>query len=147
MTVCCTLALLPAGFTNRDLRDRLAPLLGHPPETMTSGQTSYDLRRLRAHGFIERIQATRRYQLTPDGLAHALFLTHLTKRFLIPAMSHITDPEPTARQPITHRHPRLPSRDHRPRQPSAPRCLTCPGRSTYFRPRHPSATHLPQRAS
>ena len=94
MTVCCTLALLPAGFTNRDLRDRLAPLLGHPPETMTSGQTSYDLRRLRAHGFIERIDATRRYRLTPDGLAHALFLTHLTKRFLIPAMSQISDPDP-----------------------------------------------------
>ena len=94
MNVCCALALLPAGFTNRDFRDRLAPLLGLTSEAMTSGQTSYDLRRLRAHGFIERIQATRRYQLTPDGLAHALFLTHLTKRFLIPAMSHITDPEP-----------------------------------------------------
>ena len=61
---------------------------------MTSGQTSYDLRRLRAHGFIERIDPTRRYRLTPDGLAHALFLTHLTKRFLIPAMSQISDPDP-----------------------------------------------------
>jgi DNA-binding PadR family transcriptional regulator len=61
---------------------------------MTSGQTSYDLRRLRAHGFIERIEATRRYRVTPDGLAHALFLTHLAKRFLIPGMSQISDPQP-----------------------------------------------------
>ena len=42
------LALLPAGFTNCALRAHLAPLLGLPPEAMTSGQLSYDLRRLRA---------------------------------------------------------------------------------------------------
>lgn len=94
LNVCCTLALLPAGFTNRDLRHHLAPLLGLTPEAMTSGQTSYDLRRLRAHGFIERTEGTNRYQLTPTGLPHALFLTHLAKRFLIPGMSEITDPDP-----------------------------------------------------
>jgi len=94
LAVCCALALLPAGFTNRDLRHRLAPLLGLTPEAMTSGQTSYDLRRLRAHAVITRTQGTRRYRLTPTGLAHALFLTHLTKRFLIPAMAQITDPHP-----------------------------------------------------
>ena len=32
----------------------------------------YDLRRLRAHGFIERIPITRRYQLTDIGLQEAL---------------------------------------------------------------------------
>ena len=42
--------LLPNGFTNRDLRTHLAPLLGLTPEDMTSGQISYDLRRLRIHG-------------------------------------------------------------------------------------------------
>ena len=33
---------------------------------------TYDLRRLRAHGFIERIPKTRRYQLTDIGLQEAL---------------------------------------------------------------------------
>ena len=94
LAVCCALAVLPAGFTNRNLRQRLAPLLGITPEAMTSGQTSYDLRRLRAHGFISRIEGTRHYRITPTGLAHALFLTHLTKRFLIPGMSQVTDPQP-----------------------------------------------------
>jgi len=94
LSVCCTLALLPAGFTNRDLRHHLAPLLGLTPEAMTSGQISYDLRRLRTHGVIERISDTRSYQLTPTGLAHALFLTHLAQRFLIPGLSQITDPDP-----------------------------------------------------
>ncbi|MGH7735604.1 MAG: hypothetical protein ACREOE_18400, partial [Gemmatimonadales bacterium] len=43
----CAFRLLPAGFTNRDLRNCLAPLLGLTPEAMTSGQITYDLRRLR----------------------------------------------------------------------------------------------------
>src|SRR5271170_5318741 len=46
----CAFRLLPHGFTNRDLRTHLAPLLGLNPEVMTSGQLSYDLRRLRIHG-------------------------------------------------------------------------------------------------
>jgi hypothetical protein len=92
--VCCTLALLPAGFTNRVLRHHLAPLLELPPEAMTSAQISYDLRRLRAHAIIERIPHSRTYQITPTGIAHALFLTHLAQRFLIPGLSQITDPDP-----------------------------------------------------
>src|SRR6266567_4135155 len=59
---CCALALRPAGFTSRDLRHYLAPLLGRTPEDMTSGQISYDLRRLRAHQIIERIPHSRTYQ-------------------------------------------------------------------------------------
>ena len=39
----CLFRLLPNGFTNRDLRTCLAPLLGLTPEAMTSGQISYDL--------------------------------------------------------------------------------------------------------
>ena len=35
------------GFTNRDLRSHLAPLLGLLPGAMTAGQATYDLRRLR----------------------------------------------------------------------------------------------------
>jgi hypothetical protein len=39
----CVFRLLPHGFTNRDLRGYLAPLLGLTPEAMTSGQITYDL--------------------------------------------------------------------------------------------------------
>ena len=52
----CAFRLLPHGFTNRDLRTCLAPLLGSAAEDMTSGQISYDLRRLRIHGLIHRIR-------------------------------------------------------------------------------------------
>src|SRR5260221_10232748 len=48
----CAFRLLPDGFTNRDLRTHLAPLTGRHFEDMTSGQITYDLRRLRVHRMI-----------------------------------------------------------------------------------------------
>jgi hypothetical protein len=92
----CVFRLLPNGFTNRDLRGYLAPLLGLNPEAMTSGQITYDLRRLRIHGLIQRIPHSFRYQVTPAGLRQALFLTRLTQRLLIPGLAELTDPSPPA---------------------------------------------------
>ena len=59
--------LLPRGFSNRDLRDHWAALLGKGPDDMTPGQMTYHLRRLRLHGLIERIPGTHRYQVTRLG--------------------------------------------------------------------------------
>ena len=53
------LALWPADFTSRDLRHYLGPQLGKTLEDMTSGQISYDLRRLRAHQIIGCIPHSR----------------------------------------------------------------------------------------
>jgi hypothetical protein len=92
----CAFRLLPHGFTNRDLRTHLVFLLGLTPEAMTSGQITYDLRRLRAHGLIERIPHSFRYQVTTAGSQQALFLTRLTQRLLIPGLSALTDPSPPA---------------------------------------------------
>jgi predicted MarR family transcription regulator len=61
---------------------------------MTSGQISYDLRRLRAHQIIERIPHSRSYQVTTDGLTIALFLTRVAQRLLIPGLTQLTDPGP-----------------------------------------------------
>jgi hypothetical protein len=94
-TLCC-FRMLPNGFTNRDLRTCLAPLLGLDPEAMTSGQITYDLRRLRIHGLIARIPHSFRYQVTPTGLRQALFLTRITRRLLIPGLSQLTNPDPPA---------------------------------------------------
>jgi hypothetical protein len=37
--------LLPRGFANKDLRERLALLLGESPNSMTAGRMTYNLRR------------------------------------------------------------------------------------------------------
>ena len=90
----CVSRLLPSGFTNRDLRNCLAPLPGRHPEDMTSGQITCDLRRLRARGFIQRIPGTHRCTLTGTGIRRAVFLTRMHRRFLIPAMAAINDLSP-----------------------------------------------------
>ncbi len=94
--------LIPNGFRNRDLRAHLAPLLGTDPSLMTQGRMSYDLRRLRLHGLIERIPGTHRYHVTDHGLALAIFLTRVHTRVLRPGLSDLLDdtalPTPIRRQ-------------------------------------------------
>lgn len=82
--------LLPNGFANRDLRAHVAPLLGRPADSMTAGQMTYDLRRLRLHGLIERIPHTHRYRATELGFTAAVFLGH-ADRFLHHGMAAIAD--------------------------------------------------------
>jgi hypothetical protein len=94
LSALCAFRLLPNGFTNRDLRSHLAPLLGLDPEAMTSGQLSYDLRRLRIHGLIQRIPHSFRYHVTTAGIRQARFLTRLTQQLLIPGLAQLTDPSP-----------------------------------------------------
>ena len=64
---------------------------------MTSGQISYDLRRLRAHQIIERIPHSRTYQVTEEGLTIALFLTRAAQQLLIPGLAQLTSPGPPGR--------------------------------------------------
>ena len=81
--------LLPAGFRSKDFKEHLAPLLGINPGLMTQGRMSYDLRRLRLRGLIERIQKTHRYRLTEFGLRTALFHTRVYTRILRPGLAVI----------------------------------------------------------
>ena len=53
------------GFHNRDLRARVADLLGVRSDAYTASQMTYDLRRLRLKGLIYRPPKTNRYILTP----------------------------------------------------------------------------------
>jgi hypothetical protein len=78
--------LLPAGFSNRELRSNLAALLGQPVEQFTPGRMTYQLRRLRLHGLIERIPKTHRYRMTSFGFRVALFCTRAYSRILRPGL-------------------------------------------------------------
>jgi hypothetical protein len=72
--------LQPAGFTSRDIRELTAGLRGVP--SVTTGQMTYDLRRLRSHHLIEKIPASHRYRVTDTGLHVAMILTRLRDRVL-----------------------------------------------------------------
>jgi hypothetical protein len=77
------------GFTNQEIRALLAQLLGLDPANYPIGRMTYDLRRLRLHGIIERIPHSHRYQLTPDGLRIALFFSRTYARLLRPKLAEI----------------------------------------------------------
>jgi hypothetical protein len=81
--------LLPRGFSRRDVRDHLAPLLGLDPSQLGPGRPTYDLRRLRLHGLIERLAHSHRYRLTPEGRRTALFFTRTYARLLRPGLARI----------------------------------------------------------
>jgi hypothetical protein len=85
--------LLARGFSNRDLRDCWAPLLGKSPDDMTAGQMTYHLRRLRLHGLIERIAGTHRYRVTRQGSRTILFCTRTYTRLLRPGLAQIVPEE------------------------------------------------------
>jgi hypothetical protein len=81
--------LLPTGFSNLQLRLRLAPLPGLNPEQLSAGKMTYHLRRLRLHGLVERISHTHRYRLTSFGLRVALFFSRTYDHLLRPGLGAI----------------------------------------------------------
>src|SRR5215203_3427056 len=95
------------GFANRDLRALLAGLLG--ADTITAGQMSYDLRRLRVHGLIIRIPHSHRYRLTETAASRDAAQPR-------PHPAAAARPGPTHRsrparaQPAARRRPQLPPR-------------------------------------
>jgi hypothetical protein len=91
LTALVVFRLLPHGFRNSDLRTHLASLLGLDPSLMTQGRMSYDLRRLRLHGLIERIPGTHRYTVTDRGLRIAIFLTRVHTRLVRPGLADALD--------------------------------------------------------
>jgi predicted MarR family transcription regulator len=79
------------GFTNKSLRGLVAEHLGHD---YGQGQMSYDLRRLRLHGLIQRLPRRNTYHLTNDGIRVAVFYTKLQNRLLRPLLDANKPPAP-----------------------------------------------------
>jgi hypothetical protein len=74
-----------AGLTNRSLRELIA---GQIPG-YNARQMTYDLRRLRRKGFIQRIPRTHRYELTSEGRRLAVFLTKTYTRIVNPSLAEL----------------------------------------------------------
>jgi hypothetical protein len=84
----CNYQHLFAGLTNRSLRELIAGLI----PAYTARQMTYDLRRLRRKGFIQRIPRTQRYELTREGRRLAVFFTKTYTRILNPSLAEL-DPQ------------------------------------------------------
>jgi hypothetical protein len=95
--LCCYQHLF-AGLTNRSLRELIAGLI----PGYTARQMTYDLRRLRRKGIIQRIPRTHRYQLTSEGRRLAVFFTKTYTRIVNPSLAEL---DPTLPDHIAQRTP------------------------------------------
>ena len=75
------------GFRSSDLRHHLAALSGRDPQSLSQGAITYQLRRLRLHGLIERLPKSFRYRVTDFGFRAALFFTRVYNRILRPGLA------------------------------------------------------------
>jgi hypothetical protein len=80
------------GFRHRQLRPLLAQMLGCAPDALKPGRLSYELRRLRLHGLIERLPKSHRYRLTPSGLGTIVFYQRTYTKVIRPALSILQAP-------------------------------------------------------
>jgi hypothetical protein len=96
----CAFDHLHRGFRHRDLRPRVAALLGVPLDQYSAGRMSYDLRRLRRKGLISRVEHSHRYSLTSYGLRVALFTTKLYLRILRPSWAALANPADAIPRPL-----------------------------------------------
>ena len=83
--------VLPCGFRSRDLREHVASLLGEDPSQWTQGRLTYQLRRLRLHGLIEREKGSQRYLVTERGYKIALWLSRCQARIFRPSLGPALD--------------------------------------------------------
>jgi hypothetical protein len=87
MQTLCLFALSPTGFRHRDVRMHIAQFLGRDPDHYAAGHMTYDLRRLRLHGLIERVPHSHRYRLTELGARMAVLYVRVYARGFRPAAS------------------------------------------------------------
>ena len=85
---------IPTAIGNRSLRPVVAQLLGELPEAYSTAQMTYDLRRLRLKGLIERIGNSHRYRLTALGIKVVTFFTRLHERVFRPGLAAMVAEQP-----------------------------------------------------
>src|SRR5664280_1163067 len=111
--------LQPHGFRNRDLRQFTAELRGVDPDSVTVGQMTYDLRRLRVHGLIQRLPRSSRYQVTTPDWPPRCSSTPSTTGYSRPAWPTSTATNPPPSEQL--RSPTEPPSTTSPEQPDSPR--------------------------
>lgn len=80
-------AYIPKEIGNRSLREAVAQRLEGVLDRYSSAQMTYDLRRLRLKGLIERIGKSHRYHLTDLGIKVITFFTKLYHRLFAPGLA------------------------------------------------------------
>jgi hypothetical protein len=85
----CSFLASPEGFSNRTLRPRIGALFEVDDTGYTPARMTYDLRRLRLKGLIQRVPHSHRYMLTPKGRRIAFFMTKSYVRVVRPTLNRL----------------------------------------------------------
>lgn len=101
MAALSNFAHIPAGLTNKTLRQQIASLMNVPSAKYTSAQMSYDLRRLRLKQLVSRIPKQHAYVLTTLGTKVAVFFTKLYTRLFRPGLAALVPDQQTPSQLAT----------------------------------------------
>jgi hypothetical protein len=88
------------GFRSRELRQRVAAIMGVGLEQYSASQMSYDLRRLRRKGIISRVSGSQRCYLTPYGWKLARLYARLEPRVFRPALTVMNAPPIASSSPL-----------------------------------------------
>jgi hypothetical protein len=90
LAAACSAILTDTPFLVAAFWDRtLAPLLGDDPSQWTQGRLTYQLRRMRLHGLIERVPGSTRYVVTERGITVALWFSRCQARLFRPALGEL----------------------------------------------------------
>jgi hypothetical protein len=95
-----SLSHVVGGLTNAGLC-RLMVALWEP--TYGPRGATYDLRRLRRKGFIDRVEGTNTYRLTAHGRTIACFFTKVASRIVVPTLTELeaaARPHPPVPRPV-----------------------------------------------
>jgi hypothetical protein len=87
-------AYIPKEIGNSSLPGAVAQRLEGVLDTYSSAQMTYDLRRLRLKGLIERIENSHRYRLTDFGMKVVTFFTKLYHRLFAPGLAAMLPDQP-----------------------------------------------------
>lgn len=82
----------PSGFRLGDLATQVRLRLGGPASAYGARQAAYDLRKLRAKGFVARLPRSQRYQVPPDGLRALAALVVLREHVIKPILAGVATP-------------------------------------------------------
>jgi hypothetical protein len=94
MEAVVTLALQPFGFTVSMLAAKVRDILGLSPEAYHPRQAAYDLKKLRGKQLIRKMENSRRYEASPEGLRTMTALLVLREKVIKPVLAGAAKPKP-----------------------------------------------------
>ena len=102
------LAATPGGIRASMVAEKVRALLGWEEQAYHSWQASYDLRKLRAKGWIRKIGNSHKYEVPPEGLKVMTALLVLREKVIKPILSGVgklrPGPEPKFLSPLDQQY-------------------------------------------